>query len=83
MIFENRCSVLFQALDSCACKAIFRQWSCYGKIDWEELTKIKMCMYTVDLLGLNNMTTYKRVKPVTAGPLRTENALFILVCLRK
>ena len=41
MIFENRCSVLFRALASCACKAIF------GKINWEEPTKIKTCMYTV------------------------------------
>ena len=29
------------------------------------------------------MTTYGRVKSATAGPLRTENAMFILFCLRK
>ena len=32
------------------------------KIDWEEPTKIKTCMYTVC------WTTYERVKPATAGP---------------
>ena len=37
------------------------------KIHWEEPIKIKTCMYTV-CLGLNNMMTYERVKPVTAGP---------------
>ena len=47
-----------------------------------KLTKIETCMYNT-LLGLKNMRTYERVKPATAGPVRTENAMFILFCLRK
>ena len=43
-------------------------------------TKIKTCKYNT-LLGLKNITTYERVKPATAGPVRTENAMFILFCL--
>ena len=37
------------------------------------------------LLGLKDMTTYERVKPLTGRRylLRTENALFILFCHRK
>ena len=64
--------VLFQALDSCAYKAIFRHWSCHdknilGRYMHIKMTKIKTCMYST-LLGLKNMTTYQRVKPATVGP---------------
>ena len=45
-------------------------------------TKIKMCMYST-LVRLKNMTMYERVKAATAGPVRTENAISILFCLRK
>ena len=44
------------------------------KIDWEEPTEIKMCMYTVC------MTTYERVKPATAGPVANINKLK-MICL--
>ena len=44
--------------------------------------KIKMCMYST-LVRLKNMTTYERVKAATVAPVRTENAMFILFCLRK
>ena len=47
-----------------------------------KLTKIETCMYNT-LLGLKNTRTYERVKPATKGLVRTENALFILFCLRK
>ena len=64
--------VLFQALDSCACKAIFGHWSCHdknrlGRHMHIKRTKIKTCMYST-LSGLKNMTTYERVKPATTGP---------------
>ena len=52
-----------------------------AKIDWEEPTKIKMCMYTVDLLGLKHMTTYERVKPATAGPLVDTYLELTMLCL--
>ena len=37
-------------------------------------------MYVHCLLGLKNMTTYERVKPVTAGPLANINKLK-MICL--
>ena len=44
------------------------------KIDWEEPTEIKMCMYTVC------MTTYERVKPATPGLVANINKLK-MICL--
>ena len=75
-----------QRLDSCACKAIFGHWSChdkniFGRHMHIELTKIKTCVYST-LLGLENMTKYERVAGFTPEPFRTENAMFILFCLR-
>ena len=81
MIFENRCSVLFQALDSCVCKAIFGHWSCHDKNRLGRADE-NSNMHVHCLLGLKHMTTYERVKPATVGLLRNENALFTLFCLR-
>ena len=57
------------------------------KIDWEGMyictssrRKLKYAC-TVHCWGLK--TTNERVKPATAGPVGTENAMFILFCLRK
>ena len=50
------------------------------KIDWEEPTKIKMCMYCC-LLGLKKMTTNERVKPATTGPVADTNKLKMLCFL--
>ena len=41
-------------------------------------TKIKTCMYTV---GLKNMTTYKRVKYSTAGPVTDTYFELKMLCL--
>ena len=45
-----------------------------------KLTKIKMCMY-ITLLGVKNMTTYKRVKPATAGPVADTYLELKMLCL--
>ena len=66
-----------QALDSCGCKAMFGHWSCHaknrlGRHMHIKPTKIKMCMYRgMYTVGLKIMTTYRRVKSVTAGPILT------------
>ena len=52
LIFENRCSVLFQAMDSCACKAIFDIGQSHDK-SWRKLKgACTLSMYTV-CWGLN------------------------------
>ena len=50
--FEKQMQCFAQALDSCACKAIFGYWSCQaknrlGRHVHIKPTKTKMCMYTV------------------------------------
>ena len=43
-------------------------------------TKIKTCIYST-LLGLKNMTTYERVKHVTAGPVADTYLELKMLCL--
>ena len=75
MIFENRCSLLFQALDSNACKAIFGHWSCHDK----SCRKLKCALHC--LLGLKHMTKYEMVKPATAGPVADTYSELKMLCL--
>ena len=80
LIFENRCSVLFQALDSCAFKAIFGHWSCHDKNRVGRADENKN-MHVHCLLGLRHMKTYERVKPATAGPVADAYLELKMRCL--
>ena len=64
--FEKQIQCFIQALDSCACKAIFGYWSCHFKNRLgRHRRKLKRAC---TLLGLKNMPTYERVKSATTGP---------------
>ena len=77
MIFENRCSVLFLALDSCAFKAIFgyHDKNRLGRADENQNIHVHC------LLGLRHMTTYESVKPATAGPVADTYLELKMLCL--
>ena len=79
-----------QALESCACKAIYGHWSSHanhglGRHMHIKPTKIKTCMYTVGALKYDGIRKGKICDRGTSYRylLRTENAIFILFCLRK
>ena len=80
MIFENRCSFLFQALDSCAFKAFFGHLSCHDKNRLGRADE-SLNMHVHCLLGLRHMTTYERVKPATAGPVADTYVELKMLCL--
>ena len=71
-----------EALDSCACKAIFGHWSCHDK-SWRKLK----CACALSV-GAKTYDDVRKGKTCDSGTsrwylLRTENALFILFCRRK
>ena len=77
-----------QALDRCACRAIFRHCHVVPHIDWEGIctSSRQKLKRACTLLGLKDMTTYERVKYATAGPVTDtyfELKMLCLFCLRK
>ena len=78
-----------QALDSCACKAIFGHWSCHAKSRLERHMHIKLTkiIYVhVHCWSLKHMMTYERVKSKTRGSVTNtyfELKMIYLFCLRK
>ena len=72
-----------QALDRCACRAIFRHCHVMPHIDWEGIctSSPRKLKRACTMLRLKNMTMYERVKNATAGPVTDTCFELKMLCL--